>query len=145
MLVKAITFFNNIFRLISGAKEFPVQSIAGMANQFLAQLPKQLAASILGDVGTLIACNYGSEDAAILACEFYPTFHAIDLQSLPQYNVYVRLSIDGKTSEPFSAETSPPPDALQPSNRRKIIAQSRLRYCLRRMQIEHQIQQWMSA
>ncbi len=130
--------------ILSEARKYRLV-IAGMANQFLAQLPKQLAASILGNVGTFIAFNCGSEDAAILAREFYPTFHAVDLQSLPQYNVYLRLSIDGKTSEPFSAETLPPPDTLQPSNRGKIIAQSRMRYCQKRTQVERQTQRWMSA
>jgi hypothetical protein len=45
------------------------------------------------------------EDAEILAKEFYPVFAPVDLVSLPNYSIYLRLMVDGKVSEPFSAET----------------------------------------
>ncbi len=128
--------------ILSEARKYGLV-IAGMANQFLAQLPKQLVSAILGNVGTLIAFACGSEDAEALAREFYPTFRAVDLNSLPQYNAYLRLSIDGKTSEPFSAETLPPPVSLKQSSRGKIIKQSRQRFCRSLQSVNERIERWM--
>lgn len=36
---------------------------------------------------------------------FCRTFEALDLVSLPNYNVCMRLIVDGEVSQPFSAET----------------------------------------
>ena len=44
-------------------------------------------------------------DAEILAKEFFPQFSVEDLINLPNYQVYLKLMIDGVVSKPFSAET----------------------------------------
>ena len=118
-------------------------NIAGMANQFISQLPKNIASAILGNVGTLIAFTVGSEDAEILKLEFHPEFNADHLQNLPKYNIYMKLSIDGSTSSPFSAETTPPLQANPVSVRKQIIDQTRLRYCIAKQSIEDKIEKWL--
>jgi hypothetical protein len=128
--------------MLSEARKYRLH-FAGLANQFIAQLSSRLASAILGNAGTLVAFATGAEDADVLRREFAPTFGAVHLQHLPQYAVYVRLSIDGRTSEPFSAETLPPRPAPTPSHRAAIIAQSRLRHCRPRHSIEQKIQQWL--
>jgi hypothetical protein len=45
------------------------------------------------------------EDAEILAKEFYPVFAPVDLVSLPNHRIYLRLMVDGMASNPFSADT----------------------------------------
>jgi hypothetical protein len=50
----------------------------------------------------------GIRDAALLAKEFQPKFEVLDLLNLPNYNIYLKLMIDGAPSQPFSAETLTP-------------------------------------
>jgi hypothetical protein len=76
-----------------------------MANQFLDQLHEKIRAAILGNCGTLISFRVGATDAEILVKEFYPVFEAIDLVNLPRYSMYLKLMIDGASSQPFSART----------------------------------------
>ena len=45
------------------------------------------------------------EDAKYLTQEFYPVFSQDHLVNLPAYNIYLKLMINGKTSQPFSADT----------------------------------------
>lgn len=129
--------------MLSEARKYRL-NFAGLANQFIAQLPPPFVSSILGNAGTLIAFAMGSEDANVLGREFAPTFDVVDLQSLPQYSVYVKLSIDGRTSEPFSAETLAPFPPQTESQAAKIVAQSRARYCRAKHSIEEKIQQWLT-
>lgn len=79
-----------------------------LANQYLEQLDERIQRAILGNVGTLIAFRVGPRDAKILAEEFFPEFSVEDLVGLPQYQVYLRLMIDGVVSRGFSAMTVPP-------------------------------------
>jgi hypothetical protein len=119
-------------------------NIAGMANQFISQLPESLASSILGNVGTLISFCLGSEDAEIIAREFYPEFNSEDMQNLPTHAIYLKLSIDGSTSTPFSATTMPPYQSQTVSNIQKIIRQTRERYCTSGSLIQQKINQWLT-
>jgi type IV secretory pathway TraG/TraD family ATPase VirD4 len=79
-----------------------------LCNQLLAQLDEGMRAAIFGNVGTLIAFQVGAEDAEYLVKEFTPVFTEEDLVSLPRYHIYVKLMVDGTTSQPFSAVTLPP-------------------------------------
>ncbi len=104
--------------------------IAGMANQFIAQLPGNLKAAILGNVGTLISFAIGSDDAKIIADEFYPVFTREDLQNMSIHQIYLKLSIDRTTSTPFCAHTLPPEKPLERSLHRDIVGYTRRKYCL---------------
>lgn len=128
--------------ILSEARKYRL-NIAGMANQFISQLPENMASAILGNVGTLIAFTVGSEDAEILEREFHPEFNADHLQNLPKHNVYLKLSINGSTSPPFSAETIPPIEQSAMSAEGKIIEQSRQRYCVEQSVIESRIERWL--
>ena len=77
-----------------------------MANQFLDQLHEKIRAAIFGNCGSIISFRVGATDAEILAKEFYPVFEAIDLVHLPRYSTYLKLMINGTTSQPFSAITN---------------------------------------
>jgi len=128
--------------ILSEARKYRL-NIAGMANQFISQLPENISSSILGNVGTLISFNIGSEDSEILAEEFYPEFTKEHFQNLPKHSVYLKLSIDGSTSTPFSAETLPELIAPQISNSEKIIEQTRQRYCTHKNAVEGKIEKWL--
>jgi len=79
-----------------------------LAHQYLSQLDLQVRDAILGNVGSIISFRLGLADAEILAKEFYPEFAPIDLISLPNYHLYLKLMVDGTVSSPFSAETLEP-------------------------------------
>ncbi len=74
-----------------------------LANQHLHQLVPEIRSAVLGNAGTLISFRVGAEDAPYLAREFQPKFEVLDLLSLPNHRIYLRLMIDGTPSSPFSA------------------------------------------
>jgi len=92
-----------------------------------------------------LLCQAGQrgEDGEYIERELYPTFRAGDLQSLSAYETYVRLSIDGRTSDPFSARTLPE-SATEQSYREAIIQLSRIRYACNKQAVENQIGAWMA-
>jgi hypothetical protein len=61
--------------------------------------------AVLGNVGTLISFRLGAKDARYMAREFYQKFCQEDIINLPNYNIYLKLMIDGTPSKPFSALT----------------------------------------
>jgi len=74
-----------------------------LAHQYLHQLESDIQHAVLGNAGTLISFRVGSEDAPLLAREFQPKFEVLDLISLPNFSMYLKLMIDGMPSKPFSA------------------------------------------
>lgn len=76
-----------------------------LAHQYLHQLEPDVRYAILGNAGTIISFRVGAEDATFLAKEFTPIFEMEDLLSLPNYNIYLKLMVDGMPSRPFSATT----------------------------------------
>jgi hypothetical protein len=79
-----------------------------MAHQYLAQLDDNLRAAVTGNAGTTIAFRVGADDAHALAPEFVPELTASDLGRLARHQIALRLSVDGVTSMPFTAETLAP-------------------------------------
>jgi type IV secretory pathway TraG/TraD family ATPase VirD4 len=79
-----------------------------LAHQYMHQLEPDIRHAVLGNAATIISFRVGPEDAVILASEFQPTFEVIDLLSLPNRSIYLKLMIDGTPSRPFSADTIPP-------------------------------------
>jgi hypothetical protein len=78
-----------------------------LANQYLGQLDPAIRDAVLGNVGTLVVFRVGAPDASLLARELAPKFSAQDLLTLPNWNFYVKLMINGEPSRAFSGETLP--------------------------------------
>lgn len=112
-----------------------------IAHQYIEQLGDVVKAAVFGNVGTMITFRVGAEDAEFLEKEFGPIFTEEDLVGLPKYHIYLKLMIDGITSDPFSAVTLPPV-ATKNKNREKIIKVSRERYSKTRQQVEEKILRW---
>jgi len=125
--------------ILSEARKYRLNII--IAHQYIEQLGDVVKAAVFGNVGTMILFRVGAEDAEFLAKEFGPTFTEEDLVSLPKYHIYLKLMIDGVTSDPFSAVTLPPV-AIKNKNRDKIINVSRERYGKLRQQVEDKILRW---
>lgn len=98
-----------------------------LTNQYVEQLHEKIRAAIFGNVGTFISFRVGAGDAAYVAKEFYPVFKEEDVISLPKFHMYLKLQIDGATSQPFSATTNPLPPVLH-SYKAEVIATSRNTY-----------------
>ena len=76
-----------------------------MAHQYLAQLEPEIRDAVLGNVGTVIAFRIGLPDAKTIKDKFWPKFDEHDLINLSNYNIYVKMVIDGESAQPFSAQT----------------------------------------
>ncbi len=98
-----------------------------LANQYMAQIPENVRKAILGNAGTIITFSAGAEDAAVLSKEFAEVFSENDLVNLANYQIAIKLMIDGHSSRPFLAQTLPLPLSKN-QNREKIIEASRQRY-----------------
>ncbi|HDY73327.1 MAG TPA: DUF87 domain-containing protein [Candidatus Jorgensenbacteria bacterium] len=101
-----------------------------IAHQYMGQLLPGVQQSVLGNTGSIIVFRVGGEDARRLEAEMEPIFKAKDMINLGMREFYVKLTIDGDTYDPFSAETLnvlPPPHE---SYKEEIIATSRRKYSI---------------
>lgn len=127
--------------ILSEARKYRLDLI--VAHQYIEQLPETVQAAVFGNVGTLICFRTGAADAVRLALEFAPFFTEEDLVNLPAFAIYLKLMIDGVSSDPFSADTLPPlfGDYLTHSSE-KVIQVSRERYANPRAVVEDKINRW---
>ncbi|MFH1146038.1 MAG: type IV secretion system DNA-binding domain-containing protein [bacterium] len=124
--------------ILSEARKYHLGLI--IAHQYIEQLGDVVKAAVFGNVGTLVVFRVGAEDAEFLEKEFAPRFSKIDLVNLPKASIYVKLMIDGITSDAFSAATLPPIPAIRDSEvAQKIIKVSRERYSTPREVVEEKI------
>jgi len=122
--------------ILSEARKYGLNLI--FAHQYIEQLDEKIRAAIFGNIGTIISFRVGAEDAKHLAQYFSPVFDEVDLVNLPNHHIYLKLMIDGKTSQPFSAVTLVPSEK-RTSYKKEIIKLSRERYTRPRNQVEKEI------
>jgi hypothetical protein len=84
-----------------------------LAHQYLDQMREEVQDALLANAGTLIAFQVGGKDAERFAREFAPEVSPADLLFLGTGEIYLRLSIGGRTSRPFSAGTLRAEEAVQ--------------------------------
>ncbi|MEA2007170.1 MAG: type IV secretion system DNA-binding domain-containing protein [Patescibacteria group bacterium] len=132
--------------ILSEARKYRLNLI--LAHQYVGQLvtdtTTKVRDAVFGNVGSLITFRVGAADAEFLEKEFEPRFYVQDLVNLENYNIYLRLMINGVTSCPFSATTLPPRkiDDERKLNRKKVIRVSRERYANSREEVEEKINRW---
>lgn len=125
--------------ILSEARKYRLNLI--MAHQYIAQLSEPVRDAVFGNVGTIVTFRVGSPDAVFMESEFMPRFTPEDLINLPKTGIYLKLMIDGVTSQPFSATTLPP-IAQHTGSRVKVLEQSRERYAGNRQKIEEHVAEW---
>jgi hypothetical protein len=101
-----------------------------VAHQYMGQLLPKVRSAVLGNVGTIIVFRVGGEDAVILKPEMAPIFDVKDMINLGTQEFYIKMTIDGETYDPFSAETLKVLPAPHPSFKDKIIESSRQKYTI---------------
>lgn len=101
---EAHSFISTTFAtMLSQIRKFGVGMF--LTHQYLDQLEPETKSAVLGNVGTVICFRLGLPDAKTMEKEFYPVFSYDDFATLPKYNIYLKLSIDGTESKGFSATT----------------------------------------
>jgi hypothetical protein len=113
-----------------------------VAHQYIEQMSDEVRAAVFGNVGTMITFRVGSYDAEVLEKEYAPTFTQEDIVNLGFVQIYLKLMIDGVTSQPFSATTLPPIEKPLVSFKEDIIKISRATYAKPRAEVEEGIKQW---
>lgn len=77
-----------------------------LSHQHMAQLDDSVREAILGNAGTLISFRVGATDAPLLSKQFGDKVpQPRDLVRLANYEIFIKLMIDGSQSKPFSAQT----------------------------------------
>ncbi len=113
-----------------------------IAHQYIEQMEEEVRAAVFGNVGTMIAFRVGAFDAEVLEKEFSPVFTADDLVNLGARQIYLKLMIDGVTSQPFSGTTMAPIPVGAVSHRDRAIAFSRRLFSRPRDEVEDEIRAW---
>ncbi len=93
----------SLVNMLSELRKFKLSLI--MAHQYLTQLSEEIRDAVLGNVGTIISFRLGVSDASYFSKEFYPVFEIIDLVNLSNYEICIKLMIDGMPCRPFNAKT----------------------------------------
>ncbi|KKR32437.1 MAG: hypothetical protein UT63_C0044G0004 [Candidatus Gottesmanbacteria bacterium GW2011_GWC2_39_8] len=132
----ATSTFANI---LSEARKYHLNLI--LAHQYMQQLPEDVRAAIFGNVGNMVGFRVGGEDAQILVKEFEPTFNVNDFLGLDMRNFFIKMSIDGQTSKPFSAKTITV-DKKDKSYIEEIMEASRKKWAKSRKDAEAEIAMW---
>jgi hypothetical protein len=135
-------FANESFAdILSEARKYKLNLT--IAHQYIEQMEEEVRAAVFGNVGTMIIFRVGSYDAEILEKEFAPLFTAEDIVNLGFAQIYLKLMIDGISSQPFSATTLPPIMEPAQSFRDKIVECSRTQFSRSRALVEEEIKAWM--
>lgn len=130
--------------ILSEARKYKLSLV--MAHQYIEQLDEIVKPAVFGNVGTIIAFRVGAEDAEFLEKQFAPEFMANDLVRLANWQVYVKLMIDGVSSRPFSASTLEPYRFPENNFKDVIMENSRRKYAMTKEAIDDKIsKEWMGA
>jgi hypothetical protein len=101
-----------------------------MAHQYIGQIIPKVHQAVLGNSGNIICFRVGGEDAVKLKPEFAPLFDVKDLINLAVGEIYIKMTIDGESYDPFSAETLRVLAPTHSSYKEEIIASSRRKYSI---------------
>ena len=135
------SFANKSFAdILSEARKYRLNLT--LAHQYIEQMEEEVSAAVFGNVGTMAVFRVGAFDAEVLEKEFAPQMTAEDLVNLGIFQVYLKLMIDGVTSQPFSATTLPPIARPLISYRNDIIESSRKQFARPRAIVEEEIKIW---
>jgi len=115
-----------------------------LAHQYTAQLKREIAQAVVGNVGTFLAFRVGHGDAEELQKAFGDSFPASAFTSLNNGEVYAKLLSNGRDIEPFLGRTLPPAGKRH-GRRDAIIRRSREKYSTRREVVEGIIKKWLAS
>lgn len=106
-----------------------------LAHQYVGQINSKTYQAVLGNAGSIISFRVGGEDAVKLKPEFDPLFGVKDMINLAVGEVYIKMTIDGESYDPFSAETLKVLPPVHPSYKDEIINSSREKYSISKEEV----------
>src|SRR5258708_25565093 len=114
-----------------------------IAHQYLDQVPEHLRAAVFGNVGSLLACRTGAQDAPILAGQI--GLGGDDaLLDLANFAGWARLLKNGLPTSPLRLDLSPAPTTRRSSPHRLIDA-SRKRFGRPRKGVEERLRAFLDG
>jgi hypothetical protein len=135
------SFANKSFAdILSEARKYKLNLT--IAHQYIEQMEEEVRDAVFGNVGTMITFRVGAFDAEVLEKEFAPIFTAEDLVNLGFTQIYLKLMIDGVSSQPFSATTMGPIARPEISFKDAVIESSRKQFASTRGEVEKSIIDW---
>ena len=115
---------------------------ATLATQYVAQLPDDVRAAVLGTVRTQIAFQLDYDDARLLATRFAP-LTADDLAGLEEHEVAIRPTVHGRVLRPVTGTTLPLDAPVRDGQ--AVAAAARRRHGMRRSAIETGLRSRLTA
>ncbi|MBI4137117.1 ATP-binding protein [Candidatus Roizmanbacteria bacterium] len=115
----------SFLKILSEARKYRLNLM--LANQYVGQVDKEVQKAIFGNVGSIVSFLVGAEDAKALSFEYGKAYEAEEFVNLGNYQMLLKMAIDGLTSSPFYAHSLPLP-ANANQNRDKVVRVSRERY-----------------
>lgn len=132
------SFANKSFAdILSEARKYKLNLT--VAHQYIEQMEEEVRDAVFGNVGTMVTFRVGAFDAEVLEKEFAPVFTAEDLVNLGFAQIYLKLMIDGVSSQPFSAVTMGPIKRPDISFKQQVIDSSRKTFGRPRKDVEDTI------
>jgi hypothetical protein len=114
-----------------------------LAHQYLSQLPDGLRSAVFGNVGSVVTCRCGAEDAAILAAQLGVN-NPEALLDLANYTAWARLLRGGAPTSPIRMDLYGAPSARRADSHR-LIEISRRRFGRPRDEVEARIRRFLSG
>jgi len=112
-----------------------------LANQFLSQIRDQgIVKALTGNVGTQVCFRVGRDDAVLLEDGLAPVFDQTDLMNLPNWQAYVRATVNGQVTVPFTVDTVRSEAVADPGRAKAVRRQSQRTYGRPRVQVEEAIE-----
>jgi len=135
------SFANKSFAdILSEARKYKLNLT--IAHQYIEQMEEEVRDAVFGNVGTMVTFRVGAFDAEVLEKEFAPAFTAEDLVNLGFTQIYLKLMIDGVSSQPFSATTMAPIARPEINFKDAVIKHSREQFSQPRSIVEKNIVDW---
>jgi hypothetical protein len=116
---------DSFIKILSEARKYRLNLM--LANQYMGQIPEGVQKAILGNAGSLVSFSVGADDAQVIHKEYAEVFSQNDLVNLANFQIAVKLMIDGHSTRPFLAHTLPLP-ASSNKNKQKVLEVSRQRW-----------------
>ena len=131
--------------ILSEARKYRLCLI--LAHQYISQLTEsgneKVRNAIFGNVSTICTFRVGTDDAEFLEKEFDPIFTGSQLLGLNKHQLIMKLSINGKPSLPFIANTLPPMFEECTGKFESVTAQSQERYAVPVQKVKDRINKWL--
>ena len=97
---------NSIAQILSEARKYRL--CLNIAHQFIAQLKEEISKAVFGNIGSIILCRVGPEDAEFLEKQVAPVFSRDDLVNVDNYKGFAKILINGVLTKPFNIQGFPP-------------------------------------